>query len=89
MCRINTKSNIVNQGDINNLVVGIINRQCAPFNEDKIKDIVLYHSTGAKISISVSEIEALIKTRLDTLVRNDFVTYKRGQYYPIRIVRSV
>ena len=89
MCHMNTKSNIVSQGDINSLVVGIINRQCVPFNEAKIKDMVLYHSAGAKIEIKVPEIEDLIKTRLDTLVRNDYISYKRGEYYPRKMVRNI
>lgn len=71
------------------MIVGIINRQCTPFNEAKIKEMVLYHSAGAKIEIKVPEIEDLIKTRLDTLVRNDFVSYRRGEYYPRSMVRDI
>lgn len=89
MCHINTQSNIVSQGDINSLVVGIINRQCNPFTEPMIKDMVMYHSAGAKVEIKIPEIEDLIKTRLDTLVRNDYIGYRRGQYYPKNIVRLV
>ena len=89
MCRINTRDDIVCQGDINSLVVGVINRQQAPFSETVIKDMVLYLSTGAKIDIILSEIESLIKARLDTLVRNDFISYKRGQYYPKNLVNKL
>ena len=89
MCRINTRGNIVSQGDINSLVVGVINRQQTPFSEAMVKDMVLHLSAGAKIDIIMSEIENLIKARLDTLVRNDFVSYKRGQYYPRNIVNKL
>lgn len=87
MCHINTKSNIVSQGDINSLIVGIINRQRVPFTEPMIKDMVMYHSAGAKVDIDLAEIEELIKTRLDTFVRNDYISYMRGQYYPRKVVR--
>lgn len=89
MCHINTKSNIVNQGDVNNLVVGIINRQRVPFTELMIKDMVMYHSAGAKVEIKLPEIENLINKRLDTLVRNDYISYRRGTYYPKSINRLV
>ena len=89
MCRINTRDNIENQGDINSLIVGIINRQQTPFSEAVIKDMFLHLSAGAQIDIIKSEIDNLIKARLDTLVRNDFISYKRGQYYPKNLVNKV
>ena len=89
MCHINTNSNIVSQGDINSLVVGIINRQRTPFTVPMIREMVIYHSAGARVEIKIPDIENLIKSRLDTFVRNDYIVYKRGQYYPKKIVRFV
>lgn len=89
MCHINTKNKIMNQSDINSLVTGIIFRQCAPFKESQIKDIVLYHSAGAMVDIDEKEIEKLIRTRLDTLERNDYISCKKNEYYPKSIICSI
>ena len=89
MCHIKTKSNIKNQGDINNLVAGLINRQCTPFHKSKSVEMAMYHTEGAGIPVEKKALDELICIRLDTLVRNDFIAYKKGTYYPNTIMSYV
>lgn len=89
MCHIKTKSGIINSGDLSSLVTGLINRQCVPFNESQIAELVKYHSEGAMYCINDDDIEELIKARLDTLERNDYIVYRKGQYYPRALASCV
>lgn len=89
MCHINTREKIKTQADINNLIVGLINRQCWPFNEEEIVRLAEYHSAGAEIAVKKTQLERLIRSRLDTCERNDFLSYKKGYYYPKSIVNHI
>lgn len=89
MCRISTREQIKTRADINSLVVGLINRQCQPFNEEKIIKLTEYHSANAKVIITKMQIGKLIKSRLDTCERNGLLSYEKGYYYPKSVVNLI
>lgn len=89
MCRVNTGEEIKTQADINSLVVGLINRQCRPFNEEKIIELTEYYSTNASVIITKMQIKKLIRSRLDTCERNGLLNYEKGYYYPKSVVNLI
>lgn len=89
MCRISTREQIETQADINSLVVGLINRQCQPFSEEKIIKLTEYHSIDAKVNIAKIQIGKLIRARLDTCERNGLLSYEKGYYYPKSVVNLI
>ena len=86
MCSLKTKDQITNAGDVNSLITGLIFRQCVPFTELDICNLIKHHYEGAKYKVSENELFQLIRCRLDTFERNDYIKFQNGQYYPASII---
>lgn len=85
MCHINTREQISSARDVSSLITGLIFRQCVPFNESTICNLIKYHFEGANYEMSEDELLNLIRCRLDTFERNDYVKFRNGSYYPASI----
>lgn len=81
MCHIKTREKIIDDGDINNLIVGIVLRQRGSFDFGLINKTAKYHLKGAQISINNKDLNAKITHTLDIYTKNRFFSYKDGNYY--------
>ena len=81
MCHIKTREKIIDDGDINNLIVGIVLRQRGSFDFGLINKTAKYHLKGSQISINNKDLNAKITHTLDIYTKNRFFSYKDGNYY--------
>ncbi len=83
MCKVKSGSQIKNQQDIQNLIVGIIFRQRAPYQIDDILNIVLYYTKNSQYNISEDDLYYTISDTLDMLCVRNRVKCKNGVYTPL------
>lgn len=82
MAYVKSKEKIKNENDMQNLVIGIINRMQEPFKKEEVLEVVEYHSRGAKVKDREKMLEKLVDENLDLLYRRDQVMCWGGIYYP-------
>ena len=82
MAYVKSNEEIQNEQDLQNLVIGIINRMQEPFKKEKVIECVEYHSRGAKVKDRKRVIENLVDENLDFVYKIDQVRCWGGIYYP-------
>ncbi len=82
MCKVKSGNLIQTKQDVQNLIIGIINRQEKTYNKKKILELTEYYMQGSNVIMSSRDLIKLISTYLDMLYRNNRVCCKNGQYIP-------
>ncbi len=82
MCKVKSGAQIENRQDIQNLIIGIIFRQCKPYRIEDILDIVLYYTKNSHYKIDEEELYCLISDSLDMLYVRNKVKCTNGVYTP-------
>lgn len=83
MCKVKSGTQIKNQQDIQNLVVGIIFRQRVAYRIDDILNIVLYHTKNSQYCVSEEDLYYNISDTLDMLCTRNRIRCKNGVYTPM------
>ncbi len=82
MCKVKSGENIKNRSDVQNLVIGIINRQMNSYTKEKIYDLVAYYFSGSTVDIDTKTLNRMIDDNLSFLYRRGFIDCKGGVYIP-------
>lgn len=82
MCRVKSGKMLKNQQDLQNLIIGIINRQKDSYDKNKILSIAKYFCKDADIEVGNSLLSNTIDDNLDFLYRKKIIDCKDGNYYP-------
>lgn len=82
MCKVKSGVAIQSRQDVQNLVIGIINRQEKGYRKEEILNLVEYYMKGSRVTISKMYLEDIISKNLDMLYRNNCVRCKNGYYIP-------
>lgn len=82
MCKVKSGELLENMQDMQNLVIGIINRQDKSYNRESIVNTVCSYSKGCKLEINKTGIEHLVDDNLSYLYRKGFIDCNNGQYTP-------
>lgn len=82
MCRVGSGASIKNRQDLQNLVIGIINRQQQYYRVEDILDLVQYYLEGSSINLSVEQLRKIITDNLDMLYIRNRVKCINGCYIP-------
>lgn len=88
MCKVKSGRALENLQDVQNLVVGIINRQQRRYVLDDIYNAVMYHFQGAQIDISQDTLFDIIDDNLSFAYRKGMVDCRGGYYFPRNILAS-
>ncbi len=80
MCKVKSGTQIKNQQDIQNLVIGIIFRQYKPYQLDDVLNIALYYTKKSKYKISEDDLYYIIYDTLDMLCIRNRIKCKNGVY---------
>ncbi len=82
MCKVKTRELIKNKNDLQNLVIGVLNRQVSSFIKEDILRTVSYYCEGAEINTDKKILSSIIDENLNELYIKGFVDCRKGQYYP-------
>lgn len=82
MCRVKSGKMLRNKQDLQNLIIGIINRQENTYDKEKILAIVQYYCKDADIEVGNSVLLNAIDDNLDFLYRKELIDCKDGNYHP-------
>lgn len=82
MCKVKSGVLIKNEQDIQNLVIGIINRQQNVYNSKKILELTKHYCKGTELKISSNYLQDVIEDNLSFLYRKGLLDCKNGNYYP-------
>lgn len=86
MCRVKSGVHIKNRNDVQNLIIGIINRQQEDYSKEKIYEMVEYNYQGAEYVISTKVLRKMIDDNLSFLYRAGFIDSWNGRYSPQVII---
>ncbi len=82
MCRVKTRESITNNNDLQNLVIGVLNRQISSFIKDDILNTVVYYCEGSNLGLDRQSLSNIIDENLDELYVKGFIDCRKGEYYP-------
>lgn len=82
MANVKTGKDIVNIQDVQNLVIGVINRQEKMFLKNDIFVMVKHYMHDSSFTVSDEDIEKIIGENLDYLYRKTMLDCKNGYYMP-------
>lgn len=85
MCKVKSGALIKNAEDVQNLVVGVINRQEERYCKEQILVMVRHYMRGSSLSLSNDYLKEIISVNLDILYRSNFVECRNGYYIPKNI----
>ena len=80
MCKVKSGSDLKNEQDIRNLIVGLILRQREQFTAQDIERLTREFSAGAEYSMSERSTASIIRESLKDLSRYSILQCKNGQY---------
>lgn len=82
MCKVKSGKALKNLQDVQNMVVGIINRQQNKYKSKDIHDAVVYFYKGADIEVSSAELKAMVDDNLSFMYRQGLVDCRGGYFHP-------
>lgn len=80
MCKVKSGSDLKNEQDIRNLIVGLILRQREQFTAQDIERLTREFSAGAECNISERNTASIIRESLKDLSRYSILQCSNGQY---------
>mgnify|MGYP005782932195 CR=1 FL=1 len=89
MCKVKSGKMLKNQQDIQNLVIGIINRQENIYNSEEIVNMVDYYCKDAQVDVDRKTLSNMVNDNLDYLYRKAFINCSNGNYYPQTILTEI
>lgn len=81
MCKVKSGNLLKNRHDVQNLVIGIINRQQDAYSREKIYETVEYYFQGADVKMCQDAIRDVIDENLDLLYRKGLIDCQDGCYF--------
>lgn len=85
MARVKHGKDVKNKSDLQNVVIGIINRMQEEFTRDKIIEMVDYNLKGSEFYGNLKLIEKVVEENLSFLYRVGFINCWNGKYSPQEI----
>lgn len=85
MSKVKHGKDIVNIQDVQNLVIGVINRQEKSFLKNDVFVTVKHYMRDSDFAVSDEEIEKIISENLDYLYRKAMLDCVNGYYQPKNI----
>lgn len=82
MCQVKIREDIKNHQDVQNLIVGLINRQTEPYDQNSIYQLAEHYLQGSPTEISPSALRKMIDENLSFLYRKTLVDCRCGHYFP-------
>lgn len=82
MCNVKYGCDIKNQNDVQNLIIGIINRQQGDYNKSQIYEMVEYNYHGAEYVMSTKALRKMVDDNLSFLYKAGFIDCWNGLYSP-------
>lgn len=82
MCRVKSGALVKNYQDVQNLVIGILNRQQKYYQVENIVYLVQKHLKGSSVKIQEDQLKQIICNNLDMLYIRNRVRCKNGCYIP-------
>lgn len=80
MCKVKSGSDLKNEQDIRNLIVGLILRQQEQFTAQDIERLTKKFSVGAEYTMSERSTASIIRESLKDLSRYSILQCRNGQY---------
>lgn len=90
MCNVKSGVQIKNRQDVQNLIIGIIFRQTAPYKIDDIINIVVHCMKNSLYHVSEDDLYYIVSDTLDMLYIRNRIKCKNGVYssLPFKIITS-
>lgn len=82
MCRVKHGCDIKTRNDVQNLIIGIINRQQDNYKKEQVYEMVEYNYHGAQYEISTKSLREMVDNNLHFLYRAGFINCWNGVYSP-------
>lgn len=82
MCNVKSGNALKNLQDVQNLVIGIINRQRKRYVKEDIYEAVAYHTRGANVEINQDKLKDMIDDNLAFMYRKGMVDCRWGYFFP-------
>lgn len=82
MCKVKSGALVENYQDVQNLVIGILNRQEKYYHIENIIYLVQKYLKGSSVEIQEEQLKQIISNNLDMLYIRNRVKCKNGCYIP-------
>lgn len=80
MCKVKSGIQIQNRQDVQNLVIGIIFRQCIPYKMDELLDTISFYMKDSQYNISEEDLYYMVSDSLDMLCIRNRIKCQDGVY---------
>ncbi len=80
MANVKYGADIKNNGDLQNLITGLILRMRKPYTLSSMVNLVAKFNKGSEVKITKRELTQMVEETLDLFQRNDLVSCMDGEY---------
>lgn len=88
MAKVKHGKNVKNKNDVQNVIIGIINRMQNSFDRQQIIDWTNYNLEGSNFYNDFDMIEKMVEGNLSFLYMKGFISCCNGKYSPQPIIGS-
>ncbi len=86
MCKVKTGALIVNKGDVQNMIVGIILRQQNKYKKEEILEMSKKYFQGSALEMDNNTFMEIIEENLEIFSRNEKIFCENGNYIPRSLI---